>query len=224
MALSRFILIAIASILLAETIVLFYLSGLGPLSMIEEALFSTSVITLIIIPILYYRFFKPMRLLIAECKRTEDKLQSFSLTDGLTGLYSRQGFITLADHQLELSRRQKMRTFLLYTDLYNLKEINDTFGFKEGENALIDIATILKRTYRKSDIIARLGEDEFVVYPVGATDTGAHATIVADRFQKNLAMHNRGSKMNYELSVNVHISSIDNNSALSIDEILLSAD
>lgn len=224
MTLSRFILITIASILLAETIVLFYLSGLGPLSMIEKALFSTSVITLIIIPILYYRFFKPMRLLIAECKRTEDKLQSLSLTDGLTGLYSRQGFITLADHQLELARRQKMITFLLYTDLNNLKEINDTFGLKEGENALSDIASILKTTYRKSDIIARLGEDEFVVYPVGTTDTGTHARIAADRFQNNLDMHNRGSKMNYELSASVHISSIDINSALSFDEILLQAD
>jgi diguanylate cyclase (GGDEF)-like protein len=139
----------------------------------------------------------------------------------LTVLYSRQGFITLADHQIALAKRQKMKTLLLYADLNNLKEINDTFGLKEGENALLDIATILKTTYRKSDIIARLGEDKFVVYPVGTTDTGTHATIVADRFQKNLDTHSRGSKMNYELSASIHISSIDNNSAHSFDEILL---
>jgi diguanylate cyclase (GGDEF)-like protein len=213
----RFLVMIIASILLAEIVVVSYLSILRPLSIIKEVLLSTSLITLIICPILYYILLRPIRSFKAEQKRIKDKLQSLSLTDELTGLYSRRGFFDLANRQLKLAKRQKMKAFLLYANMNNLKEINDTFGRKEGEKALIDIANILRRTYRESDIIARLNGVEFAVYPVGITDTDVNPKILADRFQINLALHNAEY---YQLSVSVDISSIDTEFTCSIDEVL----
>jgi len=59
---------------------------------------------------------------------------------------------------------------MLYADLDDLKRINDTLGHKEGDSVLLAAADILKTTYRESDIIARIGGDEFVILPIGTTN------------------------------------------------------
>ena len=100
---------------------------------------------------------------ITEHKLMEEKLRTLSLTDQLTGIYNRRGFLSLADHQLRIAKRNKTGLYLLYLDLNNLKVINDQYGHKEGDKALRQIAQILKNTYRESDVIARIGGDEFAI-------------------------------------------------------------
>ena len=85
-----------------------------------------------------------------------------SLHDELTGLYNRRGFITLAEQQLKIADRMKTSILLLFGDLDGMKFINDTFGHQEGNQALIDTTNILKDTFRGSDILARVGGDEFL--------------------------------------------------------------
>ena len=97
--------------------------------------------------------------------RQEDVL-NWAITDELTGIYNRKGFYTLASHLLKLAKRNKQGIFLLYADLDDMKEINDNYGHKEGDLMLIETANLLSRYYRESDIIARFGGDEFVVFPV----------------------------------------------------------
>ncbi|MHA2123177.1 MAG: diguanylate cyclase, partial [Promethearchaeota archaeon] len=104
---------------------------------------------------------------ISERIKMEEELRSLSLTDQLTGLYNRRGFITLADQYLKVLDRQKQGIFLLYADLDRLKWINDELGHNEGDRAIVQTAKILRDNYRKSDVIARMGGDEFVVLPVG---------------------------------------------------------
>lgn len=87
----------------------------------------------------------------------EEDLHSLSLTDELTGLYNRRGFFTLLDQQIKMANRLKREIFILYADLDRLKLINDTWGHQEGDQALIESATIFKRIYRESDIIACIG-------------------------------------------------------------------
>jgi PleD family two-component response regulator len=98
-----------------------------------------------------------------ERHRMQEQIRSLSLVDELTGLYNRRGFLTLASQQLKLAHRLKKRMLLVFADLDGMKRINDTLGHQEGDKALIEIAKILKETFRESDIIARLGGDEFVV-------------------------------------------------------------
>jgi len=159
---------------------------------------------------------------ITRIKLMEEKLYALSITDDLTNLYNRRGFLTLAEHQLKIDKRNKKRTFLLYADLDNLKEINDTLGHAEGDIALIEFANMLRATYRESDTIARIGGDEFVVYPVGTTEDNA-GTISA-RLQNNIEVHNSKRQHKFKLSVSVGIVLYDPETSHSIDELLDQAD
>ncbi|HTR45270.1 MAG TPA: diguanylate cyclase [Thermodesulfovibrionales bacterium] len=154
--------------------------------------------------------------------RLQENLRMLSITDELTGLYNRRGFFTLAEEFLKLDRRQKKGLFLLYADLDHLKIINDTLGHQEGDLALIDVANILKETYRESDIIARIGGDEWVVLPVGTTGDNIE-TIIA-RLQKNINRHNAATKRTYALSVSLGVACYDPHKPCSIDELIARAD
>src|ERR1700722_12309705 len=90
-------------------------------------------------------------------------LRSLSLLDELTGLHNRRGFISLTEQHLKLTSRQSVRSTLIFIDVDNLKYINDNFGHREGDYALQQIAGLLRECFRQSDIIGRLGGDEFCV-------------------------------------------------------------
>jgi diguanylate cyclase (GGDEF)-like protein/PAS domain S-box-containing protein len=159
---------------------------------------------------------------ITDLKNMEEKLRSLSLSDELTGLYNRRGFVTLAQHQLKMANRLKRGMFMLYADLNNLKGVNDTFGHQEGDRTLIETANFLKKNYRKSDIIARIGGDEFVVIPVGFS--GDTIEMITNRFQKSLNLHNKRRKRKYKFSISIGIAHYDPESPCSIDDLLLQAD
>lgn len=159
---------------------------------------------------------------INELKRMEEKLRTLSLTDELTGLYNRRGFFTLVEQLLKLSKRQKTGIFMLYADVDNLKNINDTFGHQEGDLALIEIANILKKNFRESDIIARIGGDEFVAIPVGTA--GDTIEIITARLQKSFEIYNEERNCSYKLSLSVGTAYYDPEHPCSIDELLIQGD
>jgi diguanylate cyclase (GGDEF)-like protein/PAS domain S-box-containing protein len=159
---------------------------------------------------------------ITKLKSMEAKLKALSLTDKLTGLYNRRGLFALVEQLLKLSKRQKKGMFMLYADIDNLKEINDTRGHKEGDTLIIDTANILKMNYRDSDIVARIGGDEFVVIPVG-TDGDNIEEIIA-RLQKSIQVHNSKADRSYKLSLSVGIAYYDPKTPCSVDELLAQGD
>lgn len=159
---------------------------------------------------------------ITELKRLEDNLRALSLTDELTGLYNRRGFLTLADQHLRVAKRLKNKVYMLYTDVDDLKVINDNSGHRQGDLALIDIAAILKETYRESDIIARIGGDEFAVMPVGNTSDSIE--VITERLQRNLDRHNQTVGRGYTLSMSVGIADYDPEHPCSVDELLNAGD
>jgi diguanylate cyclase (GGDEF)-like protein/PAS domain S-box-containing protein len=159
---------------------------------------------------------------INELKTMEEKFRSLSITDELTGLFNRRGFFTFADRQIKLSNRHKTGIFMLYADLDGLKMINDTFGHKEGDLALIEMANLLKVNYRDSDIIARIGGDEFVVIPVGTIEDDIE--IITARFQNALVMQNEKTNRNFKLLASVGIAYYDPENPCSLDELLIQAD
>jgi diguanylate cyclase (GGDEF)-like protein len=94
----------------------------------------------------------------------KNQLLNLSFVDDLTGLYNRRGFMTLGEQQLNIARRARSGVSLAFADLDALKSINDNFGHGEGDRALKNVATILKNTFQRgSDLIARIGGDEFAV-------------------------------------------------------------
>jgi diguanylate cyclase (GGDEF)-like protein/PAS domain S-box-containing protein len=154
--------------------------------------------------------------------RMEEALRALLLIDELTGLYNRRGFSTLTQQQLKMADRAKRRMLLLFADFDDLKRINDTFGHPEGDRALIEIAGILRATFRESDIVARIGGDEFVVLAI-ETD-GAPAEVITARLQENLEAHNAREDRRYKLSLSIGIAHYDPEHPCSINELLAQAD
>jgi diguanylate cyclase (GGDEF)-like protein/PAS domain S-box-containing protein len=159
---------------------------------------------------------------VTPLKKLEEELRSLSLTDPLTGLHNRRGFFTLAEFQLRLADRRREGVYMLYTDLDNLKQINDTHGHQMGDRALIETARLLKATYRTSDVVSRIGGDEFAVIPVG-TEHDAIPAIIG-RFQRNLDAFNAEGALPCRISVSVGIVLYDPQHPLPLDELLSQAD
>jgi diguanylate cyclase (GGDEF)-like protein len=164
-----------------------------------------------------------LRAEITERKKLEEQLHTASVTDELTGLLNRRGFLLFAKKQADVADRDKRSFSILYADLNEMKKINDEFGHKEGDQALIDFATILRKTFRASDIIARIGGDEFTVLITEPYST-AIETIVSRHLQDNLKTHNEETEKGYELSASIGVVHYDPEQACSVDELLARAD
>jgi diguanylate cyclase (GGDEF)-like protein len=98
------------------------------------------------------------------------ELGNLALTDELTGLCNRRGFMAIAERQLKIGHRTGRGILLFFMDIDGMKQINDSFGHGEGDRALKRMAKALKMTFRDSDVIARLGGDEFAVLAIEASD------------------------------------------------------
>jgi len=159
---------------------------------------------------------------ITERKEAEEALKTLSLKDDLTGLYNRRGFFTLAEQSLKTAQRMGTEMVLIFGDLDNLKGINDTFGHKEGDRALVDTSKILKKTFRESDIIARIGGDEFVILAMNSVETTAEKLI--NRFEQVLNDYPLQTKRPYTLSLSLGLAFFDPKNPCSIDVLITQAD
>ncbi len=138
---------------------------------------------------------------ISARKRDEIRLRRASLTDDLTQLYNRRGFLTLAEQQLRVARRQGKDVVLLYVDLDDFKTLNDQFGHAEGDRALIAVSRLLRRTVRDCDIVARMGGDEFTMLAIDAD--GAAARIIQRRIEERVAQFNATHELQGTLALTI---------------------
>jgi two-component system, cell cycle response regulator len=92
-----------------------------------------------------------------------EEVKSLSIRDGLTGLYNNRHFREVLAHQVELSRRYAWPLSLLFLDIDNFKNINDTWGHPEGDLVLKALAGFLQSHVRLADVLCRYGGEEFVV-------------------------------------------------------------
>ncbi|HLO13239.1 MAG TPA: diguanylate cyclase [Anaerolineales bacterium] len=159
---------------------------------------------------------------VGELEKANDRLRSLSLTDELTGLSNRRGFMILATALMKFARRAGHPLCLLYIDMDSLKSINDNYGHTTGDMALTHFANILTETFRDSDVVARMGGDEFVVLTIDARE-GDLASIEA-RLQSNVNAHNLQSSQEYALSFSLGIIPVDLNSTLTLEALLSQAD
>ncbi|HYA15116.1 MAG TPA: PAS domain S-box protein [Syntrophales bacterium] len=159
---------------------------------------------------------------LTERKKTEEEIRSLSMTDQLTGLYNRRGFITLAEQQLKLSERYKRDMLLFFADLDGMKWINDTLGHEEGDSALREVSVILKETFRATDIVARIGGDEFAILAIDTT--GIYPEVIMTRLQNQIDMHNKKGSKGYKVSMSMGTAYFDPEDPCSLDELMSRAD
>lgn len=157
-----------------------------------------------------------------ERSRIYAALKSLALMDPLTGLYNRRGFLTIAGQQLQLAQRTQKNLYIAFIDINQLKVINDTLGHQQGDLAITDAAAVLRQTFRTSDIIARMGGDEFVALGIDAAP--GTAEVLRARLGKTLAHYCLTYPRPYRLSLSMGMTSCDPASACTLDELLSRAD
>jgi diguanylate cyclase (GGDEF)-like protein/PAS domain S-box-containing protein len=159
---------------------------------------------------------------ITKRKVLEEKLQAISITDELTGLYNRRGFFVLSHQQLKLAKRTGKKSLLFFADLDKLKWINDTIGHQEGDMALFETARVLKDTFRETDVISRMGGDEFAVLAIDINDETAK--VLLGRLQTSLNAYNALEARKYKLSLSVGVAQYDPQNPVSLDVLISRAD
>jgi len=138
---------------------------------------------------------------ISDRKRAEEELRALSLVDALTGLPNRRAFITLSEQALKWAARAGKDVLLIFIDVDNLKQINDTHGHLAGDRALIDAGRVMRETFREADIVARLGGDEFIV--LITADSEEAGRLVMGRLQTRLAAHNESGERAFPLGLSI---------------------
>jgi diguanylate cyclase (GGDEF)-like protein/PAS domain S-box-containing protein len=159
---------------------------------------------------------------ITVLKEMEQRLLNMSLVDDLTGLYNRRGFFTLAEQQIKLANRTKRGLLLLFIDIDRMKWINDTLGHAEGDEALKETAEAIKNTMRSSDLVARMGGDEFVALAIEAIYDDKPPVIA--RLQRHLDLINGKAGRTYELSLSIGSAYYEPEKPCSVDELVRRAD
>ena len=161
--------------------------------------------------------------LILVLYQREAILRHLSLSDPLTGVHNRRGFALLAEQQWQLALRRKTAMLVFYIDLDRFKEINDQLGHKQGDIALQMVANILRECFRKSDIIGRIGGDEFAVI---ACDAAATSQVeLEERLKELIVQNNRKLDGAFELSLSIGILLCDSSmNDLGVEELLARTD
>jgi diguanylate cyclase (GGDEF)-like protein len=154
--------------------------------------------------------------------KRQASLRLLAVSDYLTGLYNRRGFLALAEHQWQLALRKKMSVALFYIDLDHFKAINDSMGHKEGDLALQTVAAVLRESFRKTDLIGRLGGDEFAIMTL---DTATHSPAqLKQRLEKTLQQSNQKTDP-FQLSLSLGILICDDSlKGSNIEDLLARAD
>jgi len=157
-----------------------------------------------------------------ERKRMEEELKRLAHYDTLTGAYNRGYGVELIQRQIKLSKRNKSPLLLAYSDLDNLKDINDEFGHEEGDRAMLQVAKLFKSILREVDIITRMGGDEFLVIFLDSSLN--EIPIIKKRLSKELTRLNQISKKPYEIGFSTGFSNYDPTNPQSMDELIRVAD
>ena len=147
-----------------------------------------------------------------QISNLQSALRSLSFIDGLTGLYNRRGFVTLGDPYIKRAQRQKGQFLIVSADIAGLKQINTVAGYDEGDAVLRAVAEILKKSFRDSDLLARLDGGSFAVMAVDANYD--KAPIIATRIQYNVQEWNNRTIRKYELKVNLGFTEFDPSGAI----------
>ena len=155
-------------------------------------------------------------------KRDEIRLRKACLVDELTQLYNRRGFMTLAEQHLRIARRQGKDALVMYVDMDNFKQLNDTHGHAMGDRALKAVSRLLQSTVRDCDIVGRMGGDEFTVIALDADGNGAKA--IQKRLDERLALFNAAGELPATLALTVGHTRVRSSDSAALPELLARAD
>ncbi len=159
---------------------------------------------------------------VSERRRFEGQLIDLANHDPLTGLYNRRRFNQEIESQLGIARRYGLEFSLLFLDIDQFKDVNDSRGHRAGDDLLVELARVIRGSLRETDIVSRFGGDEFALL---LPHTGEDAALTVAQSVLNGVRQHRFTAGNAPINVTVSIgaSSYPAHSA-SADELLSCAD
>jgi diguanylate cyclase (GGDEF)-like protein/PAS domain S-box-containing protein len=163
-----------------------------------------------------------LRLAVRKLQLTKEKFEGLSLTDHLTRLNNRRGFYSFGLQQMKIAKRLKKDNYLVFLDIDGLKDVNDTYGHAVGDLLLKGMATILKTTLRESDVIGRIGGDEFAVLAMRSKGQGERG--MPARIHESVAAFRLEDYPRLRLSVSMGLVRIDPQKYQQLDDFLSHAD
>jgi diguanylate cyclase (GGDEF)-like protein/PAS domain S-box-containing protein len=154
-----------------------------------------------------------------EVEQLAARLEQLTLEDDLTDLYNRRGLDLLGGSAVDRAARDGSQLCVLFVDLDGLKIINDGFGHAAGDAALIAVADILRDTVRRTDVVGRIGGDEFAAVLVGVSVE--EANILCERVRHAARTRSPGE---HPLSVSIGVASLRADGLETLDELIAAAD
>lgn len=163
-----------------------------------------------------------LRLLNQELKQKEKAIQNLAYYDQLTGVANRALFYVLAEKFLRAAERNQEMLGLMFIDVDNFKQINDTYGHEAGDRVLVQVAEVLTASTRRNDVVARYGGDEFLILLPKIAEAGNYKVVMSKILQaKHDAVVCNGFSVPISISVGVSFFPKDGNS---IDQLIVKAD
>jgi len=160
---------------------------------------------------------------VGQMVESELSALTMATTDELTKLANRRGFRMIAEPLLAVCRRIWNRPIAVtIVDIDGLKQINDESGHEAGDSVIRDFARLLLKVYRDSDVIARIGGDEFCVLLPSVDDADAASPL--ERLQHRVDSFNAESARPYELSFSAGMVTFDAERHANVDDLLRDAD
>ncbi|WP_456382867.1 sensor domain-containing protein [Hydrogenimonas sp.] len=152
---------------------------------------------------------------ISALKEKEEKILYLANHDYLTGTYNRRFFQEILTQRIEILRRENHYGAILFIDLDDFKEINDTLGHDFGDAVLVEMTERIKRYTRKSDIVARIGGDEFVVLlnleTLAIDQAAMKAEMIAEKILHTIKRPARIQNNDIRINASIGIAIIDKN-------------
>ena len=156
-----------------------------------------------------------------QYKKNEEHIREIAFQDPLTRLFNRRGFAIVAGHQLMLAQRTKSPMVLVFADIIHLENINQGYGYEEGDIVLLEIAEIMKKAYRRSDVMARLDADEFLLLAISCADENAPRLV--DRWKAMLDDLRARKNMAYDLSLALGTAAFDPEAPCTLETLIVRA-
>ncbi|MGN0368634.1 MAG: diguanylate cyclase [Wujia sp.] len=158
----------------------------------------------------------------AELSEKNRLLNKLSITDGLTGINNRRGFMDSVQSLVNSQFNENKPAMLLFADMDNLKQVNDRFGHKHGDKAIKSIARILEQSFSEEDVIGRIGGDEFVAFCF--LDSEELPAKLCDNIQALSHALNESSKDPYYVDISLGVSTFICSTTLNIEDVMHKAD
>jgi diguanylate cyclase (GGDEF)-like protein len=135
-------------------------------------------------------------------KEEKDLLEKMAVTDDMTRLYNHRFFVRRLKEEYKRSERYKTNLACIMIDIDNFKNVNDTYGHQAGDIVLQEIARIIKRCVRETDVVARYGGEEFAVI---LPHTGNEAAVNLANRIRNAVKKSRSDSLEPDVSITVSI-------------------